>query len=265
MGRFHWLESGRNKAEALEGDGRVNFGAETMDPADKPARVRAHFESVARKYDLMNTLFSFGLHHRWKQKSVDLLKLRPGERVLDVCGGTGDLSRLAVKALAGRGRFLICDFTRSMMEVGRRKTAHSDLGGRIDWIQGDAERLPCADQSVDAVMIGFGIRNLTSPRQGAREMHRVLKPGGRLLCLEFSKPVNPLFRRLYDVYSLTVMPLTARLLAGSGLPYTRLAETIRLFPAAEELGQLFHQAGFQRLACLSMTNGIAAAHLVGKG
>ncbi|MFW6055520.1 MAG: class I SAM-dependent methyltransferase, partial [Thermodesulfobacteriota bacterium] len=175
----------------------------------------------------------------------------------------GDLSRLAVKALGGQGRVMVCDFTLSMLEVGRRKRAEP-AAGRIDWIQGDAESLPLRDQSVDALMIGFGIRNLTTPRQGVREMHRVLKPGGRVLCLEFSKPVNPVFCRLYDVYSLTVMPLMARLIAGSGLPYTRLAETIRLFPAAEGLGRLFQEEGFRRLACLNLTNGIAASQLLQK-
>ena len=257
---FQWLD---NREQSLDNKGRVSFGAETMDAVDKPARVRAHFDSVASRYDFMNTLFCFGLHYRWKKRSVDLLELKKGEVVLDVCGGTGDLIHLAVEELEGKGRFMVCDFTRSMLEVGRRKRAGS-AAGRIDWIQGDAESIPLRDRSVDAAMIGFGIRNLTTPSQGIEEMHRVLKPGGRLLCLEFSKPVNPVFCRLYDVYSLTVMPLMARVIAGSGLPYTRLAETIRLFPAAEELGRLFQEEGFRRLACLNLTNGIAAAHLVQK-
>src|SRR5574340_798932 len=205
------------------------FGYRRVAAADKGLLVRKHFNTVAARYDLMNTLLSFGLHHLWKRTAVKMLGLKPGDRVLDVCGGTGDLALLAARKVGSRGRIVIYDINRAMLAAGRPKIARSPLAPRIDYLQGDAERLSCPDASFDAAMVGFGIRNLTHPENGFKEMYRVLKPGGRLMCLEFSQPTWAWFRWLYDLYSFYVMPLAGKVMVGSWQAYTYLPESIRMF------------------------------------
>jgi len=249
---------------APEEEGRrwARFGAERMDPSRKPERVRRHFADVADRYDLMNTLLSLGMHRLWKRRAVDLAGIQSGERVADLCGGTGDLARLARDAAGGKGSFVVCDFTLPMLQAGRKKGEHANDG--LDWLQGNAECLPFGDESLDAVLLGFGIRNLADPGGGAREVLRVLRPGGRFMCLEFSRPANPLFRAAYDAYSFTAMPLVGRLVAGSGLAYLRLAQTIRMFPVAGELTAFFRDCGFAQSEYFLFSNGVAAAHLARK-
>jgi demethylmenaquinone methyltransferase/2-methoxy-6-polyprenyl-1,4-benzoquinol methylase len=231
---------------------------------DKSREVLAHFNRVAARYDLMNTLLSFGLHHWWKRVAVGLLNLQPGELVLDVCGGTGDLARIAARQIGPGGQVVVYDFSRAMLEAGRPKLAGTPLVERIVHVQGDAQRLAFPDNSCNAAMVGFGIRNLSDMAAGFREMHRVLKPGGRLMCLEFSRPVTPWFRRVYDIYSFAVMPLAGKIIAGSREAYLYLPESIRQFPLPEELSSLLRIVGFTQVSYRRLTNGIAVAHIAKK-
>jgi demethylmenaquinone methyltransferase/2-methoxy-6-polyprenyl-1,4-benzoquinol methylase len=230
-------------------------------PGEKGPVVLGHFTKVAPKYDLMNTLLSFGLHHLWKRTAVRMLGLKPGDWVLDVCGGTGDLALLAARAVGASGRVVLYDINRAMMMAGRPKVSASPLGRRIIYLQGDAERVGVADQRFDAALVGFGIRNLTHPEAGFKEMYRVLKPGGKLMCLEFSTPQNPWFRRLYDLYSFHIMPWAGKMLAGSREAYTYLPESIRMFSRPEELAAILEGLGFSQVRYRRLTNGIAVVHV----
>ena len=237
------------------------FGYQPVPPAAKEKLVHQHFDTVSARYDFMNTLLSFGLHYPWKWTAVRLLELKEGDRVLDVCGGTADLALLAAKQVGPAGRVVVYDINRAMMAEGRPKVARAGLSSRIAFLQGDAERLSCPDASFDAAMVGFGIRNLTHPEAGFKEMHRVLKPGGRLMCLEFSQPVTPWFRRLYDFYSFYVMPLMGRIFVGSWQAYTYLPESIRMFAHPEEVSATLEALGFTQVRFRRLTNGIAVIHL----
>ena len=240
------------------------FGFERVESREKAERVVKHFNSVAAVYDFMNTLLSFGIHHAWKRASVRMLGLQAGERVLDVCGGTGDLAILAARRLGPRGQVVIYDINRAMIEAGMPKVRGRVRGGAIRHVQGDAEEIAFPDRSFDAAMVGFGIRNVVHMRQGFAEMHRVLRTGGRLMCLEFSRPVWPVFRWLYDFYSFYIMPFLGELIAGSRRAYTHLPESIRMFPLPHELANMLRQVGFRRVGYRSFTNGIAVAHLAVK-
>ncbi len=252
-----------SQPQDLEGPDRQTayFGYRQVRAADKEKLVRRHFDTVAGKYDLMNTLLSFGLHHLWKRAAVRMMGLRPGDRVLDVCGGTADLALRAARAVGETGRVIVYDINRAMMAAGRPKVADSPMAPLIDYIQGDAERLACPDASFEAAMVGFGIRNLTRPRVGFEEMFRVLKPGGTMMCLEFSKPKTAWFRRLYDFYSFYVMPAVGRLMVGSWEAYTYLPESIRMFSQPEELSAVLTAIGFTQVRFRRLTNGIAVIHL----
>jgi len=261
---MRWLDSQRRREQLAGSEKRqwADFGSERMDPDRKPERVRRHFAEVAECYDFMNSLLSLGMHRHWKRRAVDLTGIRSGERVVDLCGGTGDLARLARDAAGADSLLAVCDFTQPMLRVGREKRLQANRG--IDWIQGDAERIPFETASLDAVLLGFGIRNLADPEAAVREVLRVLRPGGRFMCLEFSRPSNPVFRAAYDLYSFTAMPLLGRIFAGNGLAYLRLAQTIRMFPVAEELTDFFRECGFEDTWCRRFCNGAAAAHLARK-
>jgi demethylmenaquinone methyltransferase/2-methoxy-6-polyprenyl-1,4-benzoquinol methylase len=237
------------------------FGYRQVSAAEKGRLVHRHFDTVARKYDLMNTLLSFGLHHLWKWTAVRRLGLRPGDRVIDVCGGTADLALLAARAVGPQGRVMVYDINRAMMEAGLPKVVYSTLAPRIRFVQGDAERLACPDAVFDAALVGFGIRNLTHPEVGFKEMHRVLKPGGKLMCLEFSQPVTPWFRWLYDFYSFKIMPAVGKFMVGSWQAYTYLPESIRIFSRPEELSGVLEGLGFSQVSYRRLTNGIAVIHL----
>lgn len=254
-------EEGAKDHRSLSGDEETtHFGFQTVPLKEKGLQVRNHFDAVAQKYDMMNTLLSFGIHHIWKRTAVRLLGLKEGETVLDVCGGTGDLSILALKQVGPSGHVVLYDINRAMMEAGRETPTHVKERGRIIYVQGDAESLSFASGSFDAVLVGFGIRNLTRVEEGLREMHRVLKPGGRFVCLEFSRPTAAWFRLLYDFYSFRVMPLLGRLIVGSRQAYTYLPESIRMFYAPGELAGLLEEIGFRQVKYRALTNGIAWVH-----
>jgi demethylmenaquinone methyltransferase/2-methoxy-6-polyprenyl-1,4-benzoquinol methylase len=212
----------------------------------------------------MNTLLSFGIHYAWKRQSVRMMGLEPGGRVLDLCGGTGDLAILAARRVGPSGRVVICDINWEMMAAGRGKVAASANGRRICHTQGNAEQIPFADGSFNAAMVGYGIRNVTHPEQGFREMFRVLAPGGVMMCLEFSKPTNPAFRWLYDFYSFHIMPELGEILAGSRQAYTHLPESIRTFPLPDELSEMLRGIGFARVGYRRQTNGISVVHVARK-
>lgn len=239
---------------------KVCFGYRMVSPREKGLLVSQHFNTVARKYDFMNTVLSFGMHLLWKRWAVGMLAPKPGDRVLDVCGGTGDLSMIAARKMGPSGKVLICDINLAMMETGRRKLAGNRYHGRIELVQGDAELLPFRAEQFDAAMVGFGVRNLTDMEKGFEEMFWVLKPGGRFMCLEFSRPVTTWFRWLYDVYSFYVMPLAGKILAGSREAYTYLPESIRVFPGPEELKAILERFGFVDVRYRRFTNGIAVVH-----
>jgi demethylmenaquinone methyltransferase/2-methoxy-6-polyprenyl-1,4-benzoquinol methylase len=237
------------------------YGFMKVPEAEKQDRIYRHFESVAEKYDLMNTLLSFGIHYAWKREAVRMLGLRPGARVLDVCGGTGDLAVMASGHIGPDGRVAVYDINRAMMQAGRPKVAAQGLDGRIAFVQGNAEAIAFSENSFDAAMVSFGIRNVTHMEKAFGEMYRALKPGGKILCLEFSKPVNPVFRWLYDFYSFHIMPALGQLIARNRNAYLLLTESIRLFPMPDELASRLEDIGFSDVFYRRMTNGIAVAHI----
>ncbi len=242
-------------------DEMADFGYRKVLAAEKVRWVKRHFNSIASKYDFMNTFLSFGLHYAWKRKAIKALGLKPGDWVIDVCGGTADLSILSARVVAPEGRVILYDLNRAMMEGGREKVTKGGLFGIIHFVQGDAEQIAFPEGSFDAAMVGFGIRNLTRMGKGLQEMHRVLKPGGKFMCLEFSRPTSRLFRGLYDFYSFQIMPLAGKIFAGTREAYTYLPESIRLFPMQEEFSDTLRRVGFREVTYKNLTNGIAAVHI----
>lgn len=238
----------------------ADFGFRKV-PADQKVKyVLRHFDSIARKYDFMNTLLSFGLHYVWKRKAVDALGLKPGDRIIDVCGGTADLTIRIARMIGPDGRVCLYDINRAMMEVGRMKIIRSSPIGKTSLIQGDAEQIAFGSERFDGAIVGFGIRNLTQMEKGLEEMHRVLKPGGKLICLEFSRPTSFWFRWLYDLYSFRIMPWIGKVFTGHREAYIYLPESIRKFPLQDELSSILRKIGFAQVSYQNLTNGIAVIH-----
>ncbi len=239
----------------------ASFGYRQVPAREKNQWVLRHFNTIARQYDWMNTVLSFGMQHLWKRAAVRALDLKPGDGVLDVCGGTADLSLLAAREISPSGSAVLYDINRAMMEAGKPKVARNPLAQRIWYVQGDAEKIALQAGQFDAAMVGFGIRNLTHMEEGLKEMYRVLKPGGKLMCLEFSIPTSFWFRWLYHFYSFHVMPLAGQILVGSREAYTYLPESIRKFPLPDELAKILEQIGFSKVTYRPLTNGIAVIHI----
>ncbi|MBU2089113.1 MAG: class I SAM-dependent methyltransferase [Alphaproteobacteria bacterium] len=239
------------------------FGFREVAAAEKHGLVQTLFDGVAQNYDLMNDLMSGGVHRLWKSSMLDWLAPRPGMTLLDVAGGTGDIAfRFQDR---GGGPVMVCDLTPAMLAVGRDRAI--DKGrlkrfaeGGIDWVAGNAEQLPVADRSVDAYTIAFGLRNVTRIDAALAEAYRVLKPGGRFLCLEFSQVVLPVLDKIYDTYSFSVLPALGQWVARDREAYVYLAESIRTFPPQEELATRIRAAGFEMVSYRNLSGGIAALH-----
>jgi demethylmenaquinone methyltransferase / 2-methoxy-6-polyprenyl-1,4-benzoquinol methylase len=241
-------------------DKTADFGFEKVAPADKAARVRSVFASVAGRYDVMNDLMSFGAHRLWKQFALSLTGLRPGQRALDVAGGTGDLAVGLLRQVGKSGSVVLSDINPHMLEVGRDRLLDAGFVGNVECLVADAERLPFEDNEFDCVTIGFGLRNVTDKAAALRSMYRVLKPGGQLLVLEFSTPVAPGLKPLYDAYSFKVLPFLGGLVAKDSDSYRYLAESIRMHPNQETLLEMLRAAGFEQTRYHNLTGGIVAVH-----
>jgi len=240
----------------------THFGSRQVPLEDKQALVDDVFRSVARRYDLMNDLMSFGLHRAWKDALVtaaDAPKNRPFA-LLDIAGGTGDIALRMIESGGAESRATVCDINLDMLEVGRERAAMRALDHRVDFIEGNAEALPCADRSFDAVTIAFGIRNVPRIEAALAEAYRVLKIGGKFICLEFSVVDVPGLDRLYDFYSFNVIPALGRAVAGDAESYRYLVESIRRFPSPENFAAMIRAAGFARVSYQRMTGGIVALH-----
>jgi demethylmenaquinone methyltransferase / 2-methoxy-6-polyprenyl-1,4-benzoquinol methylase len=240
-------------------ESETDFGYRRVKSRDKARLVREVFDSVSPRYDLMNDLMSGGIHRLWKAELIDRLAPRPGQTLLDVAGGTGDIAERFL-ARAGKGLAIVCDINESMLNQGRDRAIDAGRLAGIAWVCGDAERLPVADASVDAYTIAFGLRNVTDIAAALAEARRVLKPGGRFLCLEFSRVEAPLLRQLYDLYSFSVLPLLGAVVARDRDAYRYLIESIRRFPPQAELAQMMGAAGLEQVSFRNLTGGIAALH-----
>jgi demethylmenaquinone methyltransferase/2-methoxy-6-polyprenyl-1,4-benzoquinol methylase len=243
-----------------DSDPTVDFGFEKVAPADKASRVRSVFERVADRYDIMNDLMSFGAHRLWKRFTLSLTGLRPGQSALDVAGGTGDLAAGLLRQVGKAGRVVLSDVNPAMLEIGRDRLLDAGHVGNVECLVADAERLPFGDNAFNCVTIGFGLRNVTDKAAALKSMYRVLKPGGQLLILEFSTPVAPGLKPIYDAYSFKVLPLLGRLVAHDADSYRYLAESIRMHPDQETLLQMLRDAGFGQTRYHNLSGGIVAVH-----
>ncbi len=239
---------------------KTHFGYKTVDANDKAGLVGEVFHSVAEKYDVMNDLMSFGVHRLWKRYTIEQSAIRPGQTVLDLAGGTGDLAAKFSRRVGKAGRVVLADINESMLNVGRERLTNSGIVGNIEYTLANAEQLPFENDSFDCITIAFGLRNVTDKDKALESMNRVLKPGGRLLVLEFSKPVIPLLSKAYDAYSFTALPLMGKLVANDADSYRYLAESIRMHPDQETLKHMMDKAGFYKTSYHNMTGGVVALH-----
>ncbi|EKE75854.1 bifunctional demethylmenaquinone methyltransferase/2-methoxy-6-polyprenyl-1,4-benzoquinol methylase UbiE [Gallaecimonas xiamenensis] len=238
----------------------TDFGYKTVPTSEKAGMVAGVFHSVAAKYDLMNDLMSMGIHRLWKRFTIDLSGVRPGQKVLDLAGGTGDLAAKFARIVGDNGEVVLADINDSMLNVGKEKLRNLGIVGNVRFVQANAECLPFPDNHFDLITIAFGLRNVTDKAAALKSMQRVLKPGGRLLVLEFSKPQNMLLTQAYDIYSFKVLPAMGKLVAGDSESYQYLAESIRMHPDQETLKSMMFDAGFDEVEYHNLTGGIVALH-----
>jgi demethylmenaquinone methyltransferase/2-methoxy-6-polyprenyl-1,4-benzoquinol methylase len=236
----------------------THFGFQQVDEQDKARRVRSVFDSVASRYDVMNDLMSMGLHRAWKAYTVMVAVLRPGQQVLDIAGGTGDMAQAFARKVGPTGRVVHTDINEAMLRTGRDRLV--DAGLLLPTLVCDAEKLPFPDSSFDRVCVAFGLRNMTHKDLALREMHRVLRPGGKLLVLEFSRIAKPL-AKAYDWYSFSVLPRLGQMVAGDAESYRYLAESIRMHPDQESLKTLMKESGFGHVDYHNLTGGVVALHV----
>jgi len=238
----------------------THFGYEQVPVDEKAGRVAGVFHSVAARYDLMNDLMSGGIHRLWKRFTIELSAVRPGQRVLDIAGGTGDLSHQFARRVGDDGLVVLADINASMLNVGRDRLLDRGSAGNIQFAQADAQYLPFPDNTFDCISIAFGLRNVTDKDLALSAMLNALKPGGRLLILEFSKPRNPLLEKAYDAYSFKLLPLMGKLVANDADSYRYLAESIRMHPDQDTLKAMMDQAGFVNTEFHNLTGGVVALH-----
>jgi demethylmenaquinone methyltransferase/2-methoxy-6-polyprenyl-1,4-benzoquinol methylase len=240
-------------------DKTTHFGAQTVREEEKAGMVRSLFSDVANKYDIMNDVMSVGIHRIWKEAMMDWLAPRAGQKLLDVAGGTGDVSFKFLKR-AGYGHATVCDLTEGMLIEGRKRAEADAMADSLDWVVGDAMALPFEDNTFDVYTISFGIRNVTRPQEALNEAYRVLRPGGRLMVLEFSQLPNPMMQKAYDLYSFNVIPRMGQLIANDRDSYQYLVESIRNFPDQDTFLGMVRSAGFEQAKYRNLTMGIAALH-----
>jgi len=238
----------------------THFGYQEVPVGEKQERVRAVFDSVATRYDLMNDLMSMGIHRLWKRRAVEMAGVRRGQRVLDLAAGTGDLAEKFSRIVGPEGQVVMSDINEAMLGQGRARLVDAGVVGNLDYAIANAEALPFASDSFDCVTIGFGLRNITNKQYALDEMFRVLRPGGRALVLEFSHPTIAPLARAYDLYSFSVLPVMGKLVAGDSDSYRYLAESIRMHPDQETLLSMMEQAGMERCSFVNLTGGVVAIH-----
>jgi len=241
-------------------DNTTHFGYQTVDKSEKESKVASVFHSVAAQYDVMNDLMSFGIHRLWKRFTIDASGVRPGNSVLDLAGGTGDLTAKFSQLVGREGKVILADINSSMLNVGRDKLRDKGLVQNIEYVQANAQYLPFEDNTFDIVTIAFGLRNVTDKDMALRSIYRVLKPGGRLLVLEFSKPEHELVSKAYDFYSFNILPKMGEMVAKDGDSYQYLAESIRMHPDQETLKDMMDNAGFEQTNFKNLTGGVVALH-----
>ena len=244
----------------MEPTDTTHFGYQTVAANEKADKVAGVFDSVADKYDVMNDLMSLGIHRLWKRFAISLAHLRPGERVLDLAGGTGDLTHRMLPLVGPGGLVVLSDINTNMLNEGRKRLLDEGAFGNVAYAQLDAEQLPFPDHSFDCITIGFGLRNVTDQPRALAAMLRALKPGGRAIILEFSRPLAPGLQPVYDLYSFKVLPWLGQLVVNDADSYRYLAESIRMHPGQETLLQMMQDAGFDRCQCFNLAGGIVAVH-----
>lgn len=238
----------------------VDFGYREIPIDEKTQRVAEVFHSVATKYDLMNDLMSFGIHRLWKRFTVELASIRKGQKVLDLAGGTGDLTKRLLPLVGDKGLVVLADINNAMLNIGREHLVNSGHVGNVVYVQANAENLPFADEYFDCITIAFGLRNVTYKEKALAAMHRVLKPGGKLLILEFSHLTHVSLKPLYDLYSFTILPFLGKVIVDDSESYQYLAESIRRQPTQEQLKTMMEQVGFSKCDYQNLSAGIVAVH-----
>lgn len=238
----------------------THFGFREVPASEKAKMVKAVFDSVAGKYDIMNDLMSLGIHRIWKRIALQLSHVRAGEKVLDLAGGTGDMTSLFQKRVGPNGQVVLSDINAEMLKRGRDRLIDEGVVDNVSYAQIDAEKLPFPDNEFDCVCIAFGLRNVTRKEEALRSIHRVLKPGGRAIILEFSEAQGEVFKKIYDLYSFKVLPMLGKLIANDAESYRYLAESIRMHPNQGKLKQMMLEAGFERCEYFNLTHGVVAVH-----
>ena len=238
----------------------THFGFRQVDTSEKSRLVKGVFDSVASRYDLMNDLMSGGVHRLWKRFAAAMTGIRPGDSVLDVAAGSGDLTARLSQQVGPRGTVVAADINAAMLGVGRDRLTNRGICANVVFVQADAERLPFAANHFSCATIAFGLRNVTDKAAALRSMYGVLKPGGKVLVLEFSKPITPALAKIYDWYSFNILPKLGRTFAQDEASYRYLAESIRVHPSQEEMKEMMRQAGFERCEYLNLSSGIVALH-----
>lgn len=247
-----------------DNDKTTHFGFQSVAWNEKEKKVGEVFQSVAKNYDLMNDLMSFGIHHFWKHFTVGLSQVRPGHTVLDLAGGSGDLTRLLSRKVGSEGKVILADINAAMLDVGRNRLLDQGIYANVNFVQANAQTLPFADNAIDCITMAFGLRNVTDKEEALRSMYRVCKPGGKLMVLEFSTPTFPGLKPVYDWYSFHVLPKIGQLFAQDAESYRYLAESIRMHPSQDGLKAMIEKAGFDDCHYHNLSGGIVALHIAYK-
>lgn len=243
---------------------KTHFGYQQVDWDEKQGKVKHVFESVASNYDVMNDLMSMGLHRLWKRYTIEMSRVRKGMQVLDLAGGSGDLTQMMSKRVGNKGFIILSDINQAMLKVGRDRLIDNGITGNVNVVQANAESLPFANNKFNLVTMAFGLRNVTDKLKAIRSIYQCIKPGGKLMVLEFSKPVIKLVQPLYDAYSFSILPMLGQWIAGDGESYRYLAESIRMHPDQQGLKSLIEKAGFEDCQYHNLTAGIVALHIAYK-